>query len=1228
MAQKDLNSNPFAELLNDNSQKTSAISIEKHLLNDDNCAETMLIPLDNSSIITVDQAKLKEDQIIENIFKITINPNKKQNSNQLYFLSQLHSNLNSRTFIDSECLSQAVFERLLIPKEEIDNLMSLAQKKSNKTDNSGKILHYLYACFNRLYDEIPDIEKRKNLTQSLASNIKDIIICNSATAMQTDLYSQDTSQQFIDLLLQNYTTSNNRHLNEYLMLTLSYINENYGYQTLYDSCKPILDKLYNLFSQTLTIINPSLFDYLEIITFYTQTALLARIFLAHSTPLFLIKLNGDAYNKEKREVEIDNDQINVPSNSAQNNTNISAFRQAFDRGLRNIYPLNSAAPTPTNSYGIGMNHLEIGKGKMFENTLLGRIIGISCIPIGPKSNGSLFFNNVSQLSRQEHKSMEQNIWKPLSSLVDKIYSLFYSLLKMGSEVKHETLRWIGYCLHCNAGRSKIWSSQVPEIFASTYASDPFMLNLGSILIKLCKPFSYPFSNRILKIEIDYTQTHSRNDLDAKSRGLHMLDLDTETFLVPTKLPETSLIRTDDKLNTKEFNFVTECLFMTQKCMDIGFRVILSKFLKLNQELGRMQVYYESLLSSASLADESAPPIRNIKDAMEKGLSTFLSTKAALLEPHFLEGFFNLNVAISQYLCHNIHLIISKTLDNNKESADMHAYFSAPLEDELADEDIKSRLEHFMSCVPEFFLENMLDLMSLLSHFSDESLEFFGVKSLEPIMILIMTLMGCPERVKNPHLRAKMAETLEALVPLQARKSTDDDREGLEAFDQGYSSGRNWSLGGGGINATSSCRSQLFTIGKVNNIAFQIESPKQNIDYRNFMIPVLIHVFVSIEETGHNVAFEQKFSYRRPMYVVLRYLWKFTEHRNVVKFMADQAEKNIEAINPPLFLRFINLLINDAIFLLDEGLSFMSQLRELQMAKDKGEWHKLSQEQKTENENNFQHLGLMARYHNVLGLETIRVLAYVTRYIHTIFTHSTMVNRITSMLNYFLLHLVGPKKKNLKVKDLSIYEFRPQEIVTTICQIYVNLGNSVENYLKGQEIFLQNMDASSSSTINDLEKLKISEEEFLRAVSHDGRSYSAGLFTQALDVLQKIGNKAASTSLNDSFSSFSTYTMASNLSSQLDIVAQKVKNFAVEQEQEDELMADAPDEFLDPIMNTLMINPVILPTSGKVVDRSTIARHLLSDQNDPFNRLPLALEMVKSDFVLKEKIEQWKSSKRN
>ena len=45
------------------------------------------------------------------------------------------------------------------------------------------------------------------------------------------------------------------------------------------------------------------------------------------------------------------------------------------------------------------------------------------------------------------------------------------------------------------------------------------------------------------------------------------------------------------------------------------------------------------------------------------------------------------------------------------------------------------------------------------------------------------------------------------------------------------------------------------------------------------------------------------------------------------------------------------------------------------------------------------------------------------------------------------------------------------------------------------------------------------------------------------------------------------------------------------------------------MFTVMRDPVILPISRTVIDRSTIKSHLLSDAKDPFNRTPLTIEDV-------------------
>jgi len=278
---------------------------------------------------------------------------------------------------------------------------------------------------------------------------------------------------------------------------------------------------------------------------------------------------------------------------------------------------------------------------------------------------------------------------------------------------------------------------------------------------------------------------------------------------------------------------------------------------------------------------------------------------------------------------------------------------------------------------------------------------------------------------------------------------------------------------------------------------------------------------------------------------------------------------MEAVHPPLFLRFINLLINDAIFLLDESLTNMAKLKEMQTAYENGEWDSLGFQERAQNISYMHHTGMMARFDNVLGKDTITTLEKLTSKISSVFTHPTMVDRVAAMLNYFLLNLVGPNRKSFKAKNLEEYAFDPRGTVLEIIKIYVNLKDS---------------------------------DGFCLAVSQDGRSYSPNLFVLAEDVLIRVGGGP--------------------LLGELKEVADKVARKALEYKANEEAMTEAPDHFLDPIMSTLMTDPVVLPSSRQIVDRTTIARHLLSDQSDPFNRSPLSMDQVISDTALKAEIENW------
>lgn len=82
---------------------------------------------------------------------------------------------------------------------------------------------------------------------------------------------------------------------------------------------------------------------------------------------------------------------------------------------------------------------------------------------------------------------------------------------------------------------------------------------------------------------------------------------------------------------------------------------------------------------------------------------------------------------------------------------------------------------------------------------------------------------------------------------------------------------------------------------------------------------------------------------------------------IYRALAAEAEENMEAVIPPLFLRFVNLLMNDAVFLLDDALSNMAQLRQMQMAREAEEWQQLPIHEREQNEGYMEHIGMITRF---------------------------------------------------------------------------------------------------------------------------------------------------------------------------------------------------------------------------------------------------------------------------
>lgn len=104
-------------------------------------------------------------------------------------------------------------------------------------------------------------------------------------------------------------------------------------------------------------------------------------------------------------------------------------------------------------------------------------------------------------------------------------------------------------------------------------------------------------------------------------------------------------------------------------------------------------------------------------------------------------------------------------------------------------------------------------------------------------------------------------------------------------------------------------------------------------------------------------------------------------------------------------------------------------------------------------------------------------------------------------------------------------------------------------------------------------------------------------------------------------------LSESVATQYKEIVQKLHTLQDKHDEDEAIYDDAPEEFLDALLFTLMEDPVELP-SGNVVDRAVISRTLLSEAIDPFTRLPLTKEELKPLPELKQKIEEWKASKKS
>ena len=247
-----------------------------------------------------------------------------------------------------------------------------------------------------------------------------------------------------------------------------------------------------------------------------------------------------------------------------------------------------------------------------------------------------------------------------------------------------------------------------------------------------------------------------------------------------------------------------------------------------------------------------------------------------------------------------------------------------------------------------------------------------------------------------------------------------------------------------------------------------------------------------------------------------------------------------------------MVINDATYLLDESLANLKKIHDVENKMDNADvWNAISEEEKQRELDTLNEAKRSVRSWLIMGDDTMDMFGYLTKDVPQPFYHDPLGDRVASMLNHNLLELCSSKCINLKVKDgQRRFHWNPRHLLGQIVDVYLNLAS----------------------------------EEFAECIAGDERSYNPGSFQAAISRIK-------------------TVIQNSTTAERFQNLAEAVKiKYEEKQKLEEDYGEEIPDEFCDPILATVMLDPVKLP-SGIITDRKHILRHLLTSPIDPFSRIP-------------------------
>ncbi|OII76580.1 U-box domain-containing protein [Cryptosporidium andersoni] len=423
------------------------------------------------------------------------------------------------------------------------------------------------------------------------------------------------------------------------------------------------------------------------------------------------------------------------------------------------------------------------------------------------------------------------------------------------------------------------------------------------------------------------------------------------------------------------------------------------------------------------------------------------------------------------------------------------------------------------------------------------------------------------------------------------------------------------------NPHSRCQKGVGSIHYLLQLPQYRQKIETNEDCIEFILPNLISLFNDVQKSPYF----DRFSLRLPIIILLENLIGIESHRNrLYSFVKDRDEA---------FTKFIHLLVSDLNYLLEEGMSMLAEIKKREISNnansdnlqtnnniysnDSNNNINITNQSSNQNNEDLEHesayqnsdiqssieemplerLNQSCKGYMQLSHTSASLLQKITQYYpEEIIDSPLILPQIVTCLNSTLDRLVGPKCLELKVSNFESYNFNPRQLLANICLTYIKL--SFKN--------LSTMTNSVNLSTNSEQEIC---SQLISEIIEEQRFFKVTTFAKAYHIVRREG--------------LLNLVQLKQFGQLVKIIQERATEHA--QGNQDILNIDAmdiPEEFLDPIMQDIMIDPVMLPTSSKIMDRRIIERILMSDGLDPFNRFPLSRSELIPQSELKQQIQEF------